>query len=324
MALGAESGPLGSVGAFALIRCPAHPIATLMIPMQELELLRKGWRTRLEELVDSAQSCLFIAAPFITQPGVEIVQSRLSNGLKEQGEIRILTSLDVLSICQGTCDPFALKSLLGVVPSSTLTHLPRLHAKVYIADDHTAIITSGNLTVGGLVANFEYGIELNEPSLVRQVKNDISDYANLGSILHEEQLIAFCEASGRVREAFRRQTASIADAYRREFQDQARMAEDQLIRLRLSRGAPHTVFAKTIVYLLKRHGPLRTIEQHPLIQQIHPDLCDDSVDRVIDGQHFGKKWKHAVRNAQQRLKDARMIQLGSDGRWSLTPRGAQS
>ena len=116
----------------------------------------------------------------------------------------------------------------------------------------------------------------------------------------------------------------MADAYRKEFQVQARMAEDQLIRLRLAGGAPHTVFAKTIVYLLKRHGPLKTIEQHPLILTYYPDLCDDSVDRVIDGQHFGKKWKHAVRNAQQRLKEAKMIQLGSDGRWLLTPKGVQT
>lgn len=287
--------------------------------MLSLELLRKGWKPRLEDLVDSAEKCLFIAAPFITQPGVEVIQARLSNGLRERGEIRILTSLDILSICQGTCDPLALRSLLGVVPSSNLTHLPRLHAKVYIADDHTAIITSGNLTVGGLVANFEYGVVLDDPSLVRQVRNDIIEYANLGAVLHDEQLIAFCEASDRVREAFRRQAASVAHRYRKEFQAQARMAEDQLIRLRLSGGPPHTVFAKTIAYLLKRHGPLKTIEQHPLIQQTHPDLCDDSVDRVIDGQHFGKKWKHAVRTAQQRLKEAGLIELGNDGRWHLTP-----
>jgi hypothetical protein len=291
--------------------------------MQALELLRKDWKSRLEELVGSAERSLFIAAPFITQPGVEVVESSLSSGFREQGEIRVLTSLDVLSICQGTCDPFALKSLLGRTPSSTLTHLPRLHAKVYIADDRAAIVTSGNLTTGGLVANFEYGVALNEPSLVRKVKNDIVEYASLGAVLGDEQLISFCEASDSVREAFRKQTASVAKRFRAEFEAQARIAEDQLIRLRLSGGAHHTVFAKTVLYLLKRHGPLKTIEQHPLIQAIHPDLCDDSIDRVIDGQHFGKKWKHAVRTAQQQLKAAGLIELGQDGRWVLTSGGAE-
>jgi hypothetical protein len=291
--------------------------------MQALELLRKDWRSRLEELVGSAERSLFIAAPFITQPGVEIVRSSLSSGIREHGEIQVLTCLDVLSICQGTCDPFALKSLLGGTLSSTLTHLPRLHAKVYIADDRAAIVTSGNLTTGGLVTNFEYGVALNEPSLVRKVKNDIVEYASLGAVLGDEQLISFCEASDRVREAFRKQTASVAKRFRAEFEKQARIAEDQLIRLRLSGGARHTVFAKTVLYLLKRHGPLQTTEQHPLIQAIHPDLCDDSIDRVIDGQHFGKKWKHAVRTAQQQLKAAGLIKLGQDGRWVLTSGDAE-
>src|SRR5262245_1448083 len=124
--------------------------------MQALELLRKDWRGRLEELVGLAERSLLIAAPFITRPGVEVVQSSLSSGMREQGAIQVVTSLDVISICQGTCDPLALRTLMGETRSSTLTHLPRLHAKVYIADDRTAIVTSGNLTVGGLVANFEY------------------------------------------------------------------------------------------------------------------------------------------------------------------------
>ncbi len=286
--------------------------------MQALELLRKDWRSRLVELVGSAERSLCIAVPFITRPGVEIVQSSLSSQMREQGEIQVLTCLDVLSICQGTCDPLALRSLLEGMPSSTLTHLPRLHAKVYVADDRAAIVTSGNLTTGGLVTNFEYGVALNESSLVRKVKNDIVDYASLGAVLGDEQLASFCEASDRVREAFRKQTASVAKRFRAEFEKQARIAEDQLIRLRVSGGARHTVFAKTVLYLLKRHGPLKTIEQHPLIQAIHPDLCDDSIDRVIDGQHFGKKWKHAVRTAQQQLKAAGLIELGQDGRWVLT------
>jgi hypothetical protein len=38
-------------------------------------------------------------------------------------------------------------------------------------------------------------------------------------------------------------------------------------------------------------------------------LCDDEVDRVIDGRHFGKKWKHAVRTAQQHLRRKGLIAL---------------
>mgnify|MGYP001617338381 CR=1 FL=1 len=71
------------------------------------------------------------------------------------------------------------------------------------------------------------------------------------------------------------------------------------------------------LYLLQKHGPLTTTQLHPLIQNLHPDLCDDGIDRVIDGVHFGKRWKHMVRNAQQYLK--RSGQIRFDGRcWSLS------
>ena len=63
---------------------------------------------------------------------------------------------------------------------------------------------------------------------------------------------------------------------------------------------------------------MSTVELHPKVQKLLPDLCDDSVELVIDGQHFGKRWKHAVRNAQQYLKLHGQIVF--DGkRWSLPP-----
>jgi hypothetical protein len=56
-----------------------------------------------------------------------------------------------------------------------------------------------------------------------------------------------------------------------------------------------------------------------MIQEIHPDLCDD-VDRMIHGVRFGKNWKHAVRAAQQQLKRNGSIAL-QDGPWALSAQG---
>ena len=47
----------------------------------------------------------------------------------------------------------------------------------------------------------------------------------------------------------------------------------------------------------------------------------DGVDRVIYGVHFGKKWKHHVRNAQQQLARQGRIVRQDDGRWTLTGSG---
>ena len=60
-----------------------------------------------------------------------------------------------------------------------------------------------------------------------------------------------------------------------------------------------------------------TVEINRAIKRIHPDLCDDTIDRVIDGQHFGKKWKHGVRTAQVFLRRRGDIQR-EGGKWQLT------
>jgi len=76
------------------------------------------------------------------------------------------------------------------------------------------------------------------------------------------------------------------------------------------------ILSETIVRLLEQHGSLTTAELHGLIQPLHPDICDDAIDLVIDGERFGRKWKHQVRNAQQSLKRAGRVAY-HDSRWHL-------
>lgn len=188
---------------------------------------------------------------------------------------------------------------------------------IYIADADRAIVTSGNLTAAGLIRNYEYGVEIADPRTVEAVRRDITAYAYLGARVSADRLVTYCQIADRVRAAFRKEQAAVAKSARREFEQALRGAEDELIRLRLAGGAVHTVFVRTILYLLARHGPLSTESLHSSIEAIHPDLCDNSVDRVIDGKRFGKKWKHAVRTAQQNLKKKGLVTL-TGGRWMVT------
>jgi hypothetical protein len=84
-----------------------------------------------------------------------------------------------------------------------------------------------------------------------------------------------------------------------------------------SRSA-NSLFSDAVIYVLSK-GPLTTQELHQRIQRLLPDLCDDSVELIINGERFGKRWKHGVRNAQQFLKKSGTIRF--DGRrWSLIQR----
>jgi phosphatidylserine/phosphatidylglycerophosphate/cardiolipin synthase-like enzyme len=259
--------------------------------------------TQLPELVQSARHELLISSPYVGREGTDLVFRNLSNTFRLGGQLQFLTDLSPLNVCQSSTDASALLNLSSQLTNSTVTHLPRLHAKVYVADNHSAIITSANLSRGGLFRNYEYGIEVRDPAAVGRIRSDIVAYGALGAVVQLPALENYC----RVVDDLRREYEDLAAKTTKRMRARLRVATDELVRMRLHGGAMHTVFARTIDYLLRRHGPMSTESLHPQIAQIHPELCDDTVDRVIDGRRFGKKWKHAVRTAQQQLKKRGVI-----------------
>lgn len=284
--------------------------------MNSFEPIGRGWGGRFSELVRNAREQLLICSPFITRGGVALVASNLSEKLREEGSLVFLTDLSPLSACEGATDPRAIEELAAVFRTSSLFHLSRLHAKVYIADSKQAIVTSGNLTSGGIYNNFEYGLFIDHAPSIEMIRKDMLDYAQLGALLDRSAMGRYCDVVDRARRDYLARQAELGESTRDRVRNTLRDAEDELIRSHLAGGAVHTVFAKTILYLLRRSGPLSTEELHPLIEGIHPDLCDNTVDRIIDGKHFGKKWKHAVRTAQQFLKRRGAIELHG-GKWTL-------
>jgi len=215
----------------------------------------------------------------------------------------------------GATDVEAISGVVRAFPATEIRFLPSLHAKVYVADDAEAVVTSANMTDSGLGRNFEYGVRYRDPRVVRQIRQDVVEYAALGSPIERSQLEAFARITRELRDIRKTAERSVRNRLRREFDRKLREADEQIIRARAAGRAPHTIFAEAIRHIL-RSGPFSTQDLHRAVRQIHPDLCDDTVDRVIDGQHFGKKWKHAVRTAQQHLKKRGEIELAA-GQWRL-------
>jgi len=284
--------------------------------VSQVTLLKDNWSSSLCRLIQSAQAEIVISSPFVTQDGISFIAANSDAAFLSSGKLIFLTNLSPVNLIQGATDPNALHELMARIPATRLYHLPRLHAKVYVSDSREAIITSGNLTLGGLSKNYEYGVLISERGVAAQTRSDIVSYAELGAPVSEPQLLAYCAAADQAKAAFQKQQASASQKAQRAFRDAFQAADDELIRLRLAEGPMHAVFVKTIMFLLEKHGPLSTEQLHPLIEQIHPDLCDNTVDRVIDGKSFGKKWKHAVRTAQQHLKKQQLIALVGD-KWQL-------
>ena len=287
-----------------------------------LSLLSGSWQPSFIHVVSCARDSLVISSPYITEEGVNLVLSNLHPSFLEDGRLTVVTNLAPLNMIQGSTDPEAVLAFTRGLNRTKIYHLPKLHAKVYICDQREAIVTSGNLTNGGLRLNLEYGVRISDPETVADIQTDILEYADLGAVVQPEKLLDYCQATKEAKAAFHEQQRTAAKSAQRRFADALETANEELIRLRLSGETTNSVFAKTIMYLLRKHGSLTTQELHVFIQQLHPDLCDDTVDRVINGQRYGKKWKHAVRSAQQSLKQARGIVLDS-GSWRIwSPNGS--
>jgi len=178
-----------------------------------------------------------------------------------------------------------------------------------------AIVTSGNLTEPGLSGNVEYGVALEEKSIVEEVRSDFESYASLGAKVSLDDVAALSAEMEDLKALYQRAEKSVRNLARRAFEKKLESTQFRLLRHRARGKTTHAIFSDTIKFLLAK-GPLRTEELHPVVQLLHPDLCDDSIERVIEGVHFGKKWKHHVRNAQQSLKRHGEIRFDGE-RWHL-------
>lgn len=275
------------------------------------ELLRSPWVEAFDRLIRDATRSLVLCAPYVGRRPCERIAQRVQSGVGGAFSLAIVTDLSRDNVLSGVTDVAALAMLVRSIPAASVRFLPSLHAKVYVGDESRAIITSANLTDSGLYRNFEYGVVFTDSNVVQAIKNDVLQYGELGSPIGLSHLDSLARVAEELREMRRAAERSMRTKLRREFEHRLQDMDDQILRARAAGRAAHAIFADAIRYLL-RIGPLTTVEIHEHIRRIHPDLCDDSVDRVIDGRHFGKKWKHAVRTAQAFLKRGGEIVLEND------------
>ena len=281
--------------------------------------LTSPWTEDFELFAHSIRQEALLVAPYIGRRPLEQLSEIFS--LKEPARISILTNLAVDSMLQGSVDVKAIAAFCRRNPLANVRHLPGLHAKVYVADDHLAIITSGNLTNSSLNRNYEYGIQVTDTYTVKRISQDLRGYGSLGSEVSIDELEQVADISDGLRAKQFDTLQSARQEVKVLFEEQLEIAQDSRRNIRARPGeTAHAIFARTILYLL-RNNSLTTRQIHSSIESIHPDLCDDSIDRVINGVNFGLKWKHMARNSQVFLRRKGLIEL-IDGKWSLVSDGS--
>jgi len=282
----------------------------------QYKFLVSPWRNEFIEIISKTRRELFMCSPFINIEGVKILSDAVHT--KSSIEIFLITSFTTKNIVNRITEPAALLELCKQFTHIKISSLGKLHAKVYLIDNEIGIITSANLTSGGLVNNFEYGVLIENKDIISIIKEDMLKYYSLGNILDKDLLEKVSKEADKLYEIRNKTDNLVKNSKLGELlKKKAETIDVELLKNRIKEGKTiNAIFSDTILYLLKKKGSLSTEEIHPLIQTMHPDICDNSIDRVINGQHFGKKWKHLVRDAQQSLKKKGLIYL-KGGKWHL-------
>lgn len=281
-----------------------------------MQLISRAGRDTLGRVLDATNQRLLICSPFITSVEMTRVIERLqSKNNFASMSVDLITDLRPDSILRGSLHIQALLDLFDAGCKVKVTALARVHAKVYLADTNSAWVTSANLTTSGLEHNLEYGVFVDEPAMAANILRDMEDYVQLGSVTTQPQIQNYATVVEALRHDYQAYRKTAETQFRQKFRERLEEASVEVIRLQLGTRSAHAVFADAIVFLL-RSGPMTTVEIHPRVQALLPELCDDQHDRVIDGRHFGKLWKHHVRTAQQHLKRASIVEY-QNGVWKL-------
>lgn len=271
-----------------------------------------------DSFIDAVDNDCLICSPYITMgPVKRLIKTIEQRAIQDSLRAQVVTDMSAGNLVSGSTDLNALLFIAEHLSRATIVHLPRVHAKVYVSGRSLAIVASANFTDGGMYQNLEYGLSTSDPALVRSIRRDLEEYAALGAQVPYPELLAIRDRVESVRGAIREEERSIDRKLHRLSQDLFRRAEDELLKVRVKGRTVNAIFSDTIRFLLAR-GPMRTVDLHRQVQRLHPDLCDDTTDRVINGEHFGKLWKHQVRNAQSHLKRVGMIAYDPTQRtWTL-------
>ena len=279
-----------------------------------VRFLSRGWRDELAGVAASARRSVLVAAPYIKEREAAWLCERLRPGVR----VLTLASIDAGAVGGATLDLGALGRLAAASPGSRVVALPRLHAKVYAADETAAIVTSGNLTRSALDRNIECGVLLDDPAQVRALRAEMESLVPLGSEVDAAAIRELAPFEAELRRARARVEDSASPAARRAFARVMRRARPAFAGAQVGERSAHAMFADALRFVLAR-GPLATRAIHDEMRALLPDLCDDREELIINGERYGSSaWKRRVRHAQLHLRRQGVLRYDPAARlWGL-------
>ena len=264
------------------------------------DLVKSPFDLTFKKFAEDIVTDCFICSPYITFNPVKMLLNEIKKKTAQNNiKVNILTDISLRALVQGATEVSALIHLLENHNNVCITHLPKIHAKVYIANQSSAIIASANFTHGGGNVNFEYGVKISDSVIVQKIQSDMNEYKKSGVAITKDELEVIRSKVEETKEQIHQEQGNISEILSRQQQE----VEDTLVRAaaNINNRTPHAIFSDALLKLLSEK-PAKTSELHVRISSMYPDLCDDSIHRIIDGEDYGPLWKHSVRSAQNYLK----------------------
>ena len=157
-----------------------------------MQYIQPPWENYFFSKIQSVEKSLYLSSPYIKNAIATLFYEVLRSKPDLNLSIQILTRVKIQDLIDGASDLEAFEKLLQLEElkgvNVEVRCLPNLHAKVYIFDENSAIVTSSNLTPSGLKSNVEYGIEVTDPTAIQQMLVDMRIYWDGAEILTTETL----------------------------------------------------------------------------------------------------------------------------------------
>jgi HKD family nuclease len=256
----------------------------------KITLLKSPFEDKFKDILSKTKQEIVFSSPYINNAGVSILLDSLGNTADKS--IRILTNLSARNIIDNVTQPMALLRIYNTFKKTIVSSLNKLHAKIYIIDESYAIITSANLTYGGIKSNFEYGVLLDDLKSIKTIKQDVLDYVSLGHIFDKTFLSKIYEESQKIERVQEISPKERKDSELQLLLEQGQRIDDIFISRYENKETRHGIFVKTVKFLLQKHNQLTTLELYELVKNIHPEMCNDAIE-----YHKEKRWKIEVRQA---------------------------
>ena len=215
----------------------------------------------------------------------------------------LITSFKLMNFFRQASDLDALEMIIE--KNGQVKNAQKLHAKMYIFDDKKSVITSGNLTNGGLRQNYEYGIYSEDAYLLESISGDFDELNNDSQtgIISKEEINTAKKILESVPKEKSLRLPAVTPKLQGEIDDVYTGGEESIIKnldgwkldvFKCLLNIPQQIFQLKDVYLfeskLMRLHPINT-KVKPKIRQQLQQLRDIGLIQFLGQGHYRKLWK---------------------------------